>query len=199
MRPTWKRKFLPLAAAIAVIGALITGGAGMANAATKPKLRHLYTYDFSVGYQAPGIPSNKLVPVKASVQRAFTELRSCFNCSFPVSGAPKSYPKKGQLIKLTACGAGVVCKPAPVKFYPVGKDSFKFIAQKGHFDGAWSKVTFTFWKDKKGYLHLRVVGYVTDPSIADALNKQGAHDKWFDFARRLGTNIWVHCGNPCKS
>lgn len=123
---------------------------------------------------------------------AVGQLKKCFNCTFPVKNAPKKYPKKGQLIKLRACAAGPFgCKNAPVKFYEQ-KNGFYFIAQKGHFDGAGSKIYFQFYNEKKtGYLGLHVWAYVTKPTVPDSVNKSVARGTWQDFAHKMGVKL--HC------
>ncbi|MBD9704386.1 hypothetical protein IHE56_20360 [Streptomyces sp. ID01-12c] len=159
------------------------------GAAAAVKLRKLYDWRFHVK------PNNaKYIgrPWKAS--EPMQELKRCFNCTFPVKNAPKKYPREGQLINLKACAAGPFgCRNAPVKFYTKGmKNGWYFIAQKGHFDGAGSRVNFQFYNDKKtGYLMLHVWAHVAKPSVPDGVNKSFARGKWQDFNHKMG--VKMHC------
>lgn len=154
-----------------------------ASAATT---RRLYRYDTLLKWngQAPPIKANNTGPV-------FAELHRCFNCSFPVSGAPSKYPSTGQFIPLKACYIpGFACLSAPIKAYPDDRHSrLTFIAQPGHFDGAGSVLTFIWSRDSKAQLHLTVTGEVVSPSIPDAVNAIAAQQTWGQFAQRLALNI----------
>ncbi|MCL6735301.1 hypothetical protein [Streptomyces neyagawaensis] len=153
------------------------------------KLRKLYDWRLHVK------PNNaKYIGRPWKPAEAIQELKKCFNCTFPVKNAPKKYPKEGQLIKLKACAAGPFgCKNAPVKFYSKGvANGWYFVAQKGHFDGAGSKVYFQFYNEKStGYLMLHVWAYVAKPSVPDGLNKSFARGKWQDFNHKMGVKL--HC------
>ncbi|MEU4493606.1 hypothetical protein AB0F96_09125 [Streptomyces sp. NPDC023998] len=151
-------------------------------------LRKLYDVEFFVGER---VSANQIRKLRIKPVKAWNELHRCFNCSFPVKGAPKKFPTEGQLIKLKACAAGSWgCKPAPVRYYKSGWPySWCFVAQKGHFDGAGSKVFFRFFNDSSGYLKLNVWAYVTKPTVPDSLNKEFATSKWRAFSHVLGMNL----------
>lgn len=167
--------------------------------AAEANTRKLYSMSFPVQLNDIGT----VIPIKAGyagyMQVAFRELRRCFNCSFPVSGAPRTYPRNGQFLPLVTC-AGAKCWKAPVRSYtaaPYGVfRKLTLVAQNGHFDGAGSKVVFTLSLNLRGELMLNVEAWVVKPTIADAINKWGAGAKWMRFADRLGTNMWFHQG--CK-
>lgn len=156
--------------------------------------RKLYEYEYLVS--RPAIVGGQVVrfPVKATPSRALQELRRCFNCSFPVDGAPRAYPKQGQLIPLKACGIGsFACQDAPVKAYTYdGLKRLQLIAQPGHFDGDKSSVTFEFITGNSGYLVLKVTAFVTKPIIPDLPNKTAANATWSGFAAKLGNNMWAN-------
>ena len=157
--------------------------------------RKLYEHDYLL--QHPDALGLKIVPFKATPSHALQELRRCFNCSFPVGGAPRAYPTLGQFIPLVVCATGGFgCQKAPVKAYPTdGLYQLRLVAEPGHFDGTGSSVTFNFYTSKGGYLHLKVTGYVTSPIIPDILNKAASRLVWSDFAWNLGNNMW---SNTCK-
>ena len=152
--------------------------------------RFLYSYDFPLKWngQAPTL--------KGAAKDAFKELHRCFNCSFPITGAPATYPKNGQHLPLKACGLPG-CPDAPVKAYSHEDQGYlQFVAEPGHFDGAGSTVTFRFSRDAQGNLNLNVTAYVTttttNATINDDLNKYFAHEAWGDFARELALNIEIY-------
>lgn len=72
-----------------------------------------------------------------------TRLKTCFNCYFPVVGAPRSYPKVGQLLPLTVgifsfeCTMGQTIQTADYA-------AFQFNATKNHVDGFGSNINFQF-------------------------------------------------------
>lgn len=167
----------------------VTVAARAAATPTAAASRKLYDADFFVGER---VSANQIRKLKVKPVKAWNELHRCFNCSFPVKGAPKKFPTEGQLIKLQACAAGSWgCKPAPVRYYKSTgwPYTWYFIAQKGHFDGAGSKVYFRFYNDSSGYLKLNVWAYVTKPTVPDGVNKEFATSKWRAFAHVLGVKL----------
>ncbi|WP_200301349.1 hypothetical protein [Streptomyces adelaidensis] len=150
------------------------------------KLRKLYDVSFYVK------PNNaRFIGKPWKPSEAIRELKKCFNCTFPVKGAPKKYPAENQRINLKACATFFVCKNAPVRYHK-GKDKYGwyFTAEKGHFDGAGSKVYFNFINEKKtGYLKIHVWAYVAKPTVNDSLNKRFATSKWQEFAHKMGVKI----------
>jgi hypothetical protein len=178
----WSRVLVALALAAGVV----LGAVGVAHAATLTKL---YNYDY---YVTKGLGGAK---VKSTPSVAFRELRRCFNCTFPVPGAPRSFPKNGQRLPLV-----VPPKiPAPVRAYSNEKaGTIRFVAQPGHFDGAGSVVTFRFYTDRSGYLHLRVTGEGAKTNwvkgkVASKFNAGGARGTWKMFAYQLGAKLAGGC------
>jgi hypothetical protein len=187
------RVMVALATVLTAFGA-VAATAGTAEAAT-PRLRFFYSYDYTV-------TSIGAAPVHASFDDAFRALHACFNCSFPVPGAPAEFPAEGQLLPLKPCLLGPIgCVDAPVRSYARDQNGYlEFIAQPGHFDGAGSTITFRFHTDSAGVLHLNVTAFVaTQASTAfppDSVNRQFASTTWGDFARNIGDFIYLHvCGS----
>lgn len=106
---------------------------------------------------------------------AFTELKRCFNCSFPVSGAPTKYPGSGQIIQLNASPFSFVKIPAPVVFFKAGPSTepdWKFSAMSGHFDGAGSGISFDFYKPSGYPVRIAISATIMKDNgpIANAVN-----------------------------
>ncbi|MHC0431052.1 hypothetical protein ACX6XY_12805 [Streptomyces sp. O3] len=161
------------------------------KAAKAPKLRKLYDYRFTVKKDCTSsiVGCGGRPTVKAHPSKAWAKLKSCFNCVFPVSGAPKKFPGNGQYIKLKACASGIFCKNAPVRYYDRAGYSWQFTAQKGHFDGPGSKVYFKWYQDSNKNLKLRVWAYVASPSVPDSLNKSFAKQTWKKFADNMAKKL----------
>ncbi|MCW3493226.1 hypothetical protein [Microbacterium sp. SSM24] len=126
---------------------------------------------------------------KATPARVLKELRRCFNCSFPVQGAPRAFPAVGQDIRLnaspfTCINVGYI--NATVEMRYVTSTSFAFTALKGHFDGAGSTISFTFYNDRSGFLHLSVRAHIMrDGGAANAVNQRIASETWNTFLANL--------------
>lgn len=89
-------------------------------------------------------------------------LRECFNCYFPIEGAPREFPKVGDELPLIIDVPGKTFQ-APVRVTSVvdtDEDfSFEFLALPGHFDGEGSTIRFHFWND--GHLRMNVYASTT--------------------------------------
>jgi hypothetical protein len=150
----------------------------------------LYDYDFPVTVRLGSVG----VGISGHYSDAFAELHRCFNCSFPISGAPSAYPADDQYIALSACPFFSICN-APVRVYTdeaVG--DFMSVAQPGHFDTAGSTVRFHFATDSNGILHLQVKAFVLGSQLPDPANQLGARNAWSGFAGGLGRNLYNRCG-----
>ena len=101
-------------------------------------------------------------------------LKSCFNCYFPISGAPSTYPYLGQTMNLVINVQNLVYLPAPVKVDSVFNYGWRFLALPGHADGAGSTISFTWYRDASGYLHLSVSGYIVNSNPCGPLFTQAA-------------------------
>lgn len=150
--------------------------------------RELYDFHFFV--------SHDNAPLYSPAYRVFNELHRCFNCSFPVPGAPAEFPAFGQHLPLRPCAFGI-CQDAPVAAQPYDPSNvIRLIALPGHFDGEGSTVDFTFFNNVsgpgQGLLMLRVQAHVTNPSLPDEVNKHFAEAEWQLFADQLGNNLFGH-------
>lgn len=133
-------------------------------------------------------------PLGVTWQRADSELRRCFNCSFPISGAPSYFPRKDQIIRLDASPLTAVKKvPAPVRVSSSGPGYFSFLAENGHFDGAGSRISFVFYHTCTGgnpTLRLSVSASVTADrgAAVNAGNAAFAKIQWQRFLDRTYSN-----------
>ncbi|SDW74203.1 hypothetical protein SAMN05421504_1011392 [Amycolatopsis xylanica] len=155
-----------------------------------PPPRDLYTVDFPV--------QDRGLPLYVGADVVLKELERCFNCSFPIDGAPAHFPAEGEHLPLSACVLPGICMDAPVKSYKLMENGqfkgLRFVAEPGHFDGAGSTIEFRFGNDASGKLVLNVQAKVVDPAVPDFVNKAVASYKWSDFADALSANIREHQG-----
>jgi hypothetical protein len=126
--------------------------------------------------------------------QALAELRSCFNCSFPVSGAPRAYPVSGQILNLNASPFSFIEISAPVRFYKTGpatEPDWYFVAQAGHFDGAGSRINFDFYKPAGYPVRISISATIVQDNgvVANAANTFVARSTWNLFAANLLYNI----------
>jgi hypothetical protein len=163
-----------------------------------------YKYDFGIG-RHPRSADNPLLAYEGSnaPDAAWRELHRCFNCSFPIDGAPEHFPENNEYIPLRACAIdGIGCRDAHVRAYPKDAErEFKLVAQERHFDAPGSDVNFTFHNNADDELNLSVAANVIDSEIPEVVNKAFARNAWRNFARTLGNNMWEHqgCRNTCPA
>jgi hypothetical protein len=124
---------------------------------------------------------------KATPARVMAELRRCFNCSFPVANAPRAFPSVGQTINLNASPFTMINVAAPVRVSAVVKDGFNFVALPGHFDGADSTISFRFYNDRSGWLHISVAALIWKDrgALANEANRSVASQTWANFLANL--------------
>lgn len=143
-----------------------------------------YTKDYGIGTTTP-----------LTVQRLLEG--TCFNCYFPVSGAPKKFPKPGQDLPLTVGPWSFHCtfgfsSYAQILGGPIY--AFEFDAAKGHVDGLGSTIEFEFFKkDGESTYSLEVYGYIVNSNPAGVPRVAylaGAQASWFQFAQNL-SNITI--------
>jgi len=124
-------------------------------------------------------------------------LHACFNCEFPISGAPSKYPAVGDTLNLNASPFSFISIPAPVQVsnsYDAGTVAgFGFTALAGHFDGAGSIVQFTFDGDRTRYLSLEVMANVVVDrgAVANAANTLAAEREWGIFGQNVVNTLTV--------
>ena len=127
-----------------------------------------------------------------TASKAKTQLKACFNCEFPVNGAPKSFPVAGQLLPLTV----------PVPFLPLSLNmeckfrsettstnyfAFTFDATKNHYDGYGSHITFEIMVVSSSYRLVVSAFIVNDPLPDRATYTNEASKKWAEFAGKLNS------------
>lgn len=141
-----------------------------------------YSYDFSAAIA--GYHANHPTATAGAADRL---LHGCFNCSFPINGAPRGYPVDGQILNLNASPFTIISVPAPVKMQTANGGALQFVAQPGHFDGEGSIITFSWYNDPSGYLHLYVHAKILvdrGPAINIA-NSRVAGTNWLLFWQRV--------------
>lgn len=112
-------------------------------------------------------------------------LKKCFNCYFPVSGAPKAFPAVGTLLPLKVVGANFECK-FKSEFSGTNYFGFQFDATKNHVDKLGSNIIFQFMTIS-GKKYLVVSAYIVNDAfwIKNAFYRSGAVQTWQDFATKL--------------
>lgn len=92
-------------------------------------------------------------------------LKSCFNCYFPVVGAPVYYPYVGQTmaLKIARPLPPFDLMPAPVRVSDVYRYGWRFVALPGHVDGAGLTIQFVWYSDSNKLLHLSVAASIVNP------------------------------------
>ncbi|MGP5665312.1 hypothetical protein [Glutamicibacter arilaitensis] len=121
-------------------------------------------------------------PAYVSFKKAAAALKKCFNCSFPLSGAPKAFPVKGQKINLRVMGY-----KAPVQVTKASKSpvTWTFKTLPGHFDGTGSTIQFNLFSGRNNEFALGVTAKVTSSKIPQWLNKNASKKTWKTFAYRI--------------
>jgi hypothetical protein len=74
-----------------------------------------------------------------------------------------------------------------VRVSAVTDTGFNFIALPGHFDGADSTVSFRFYNDASGWLHISVVALIWEDrgAAANEANRAVASQTWANFLANL--------------
>ncbi|WP_291037656.1 hypothetical protein [Herbiconiux sp.] len=142
-----------------------------------------YAYDFSAAK-----PSFPVHYPKASESAAKRLLQACFSCHFPIEGATRAYPLNGTVFMLKVSPwtqLGWVWAPVIVQHAMGG--ALQFVAAPGHFDGEGSIITFSWYNDPSGYLHLYVHAMVKKDlgTLANVANSKAAGLTWMEFWRRV--------------
>lgn len=112
-----------------------------------------------------------------SLDDVWNELHRCFNCNFPIGGAPKEFPKVGDEYPLEMRIAGVKAANLPVKVTEVSRTSdaidIEFATLPGHADGDGSTIHFR-WSTEDGQLRLDIRGYITEgPGSGEIRSQRG--------------------------
>jgi hypothetical protein len=144
-----------------------------------------YSYDFNA--TVPGYHANHPKASEAAVSRL---LHGCFNCYFPINGAPRGYPADGDILNLNASPFSLEALRAPVRVQTANGGAMQFLAQAGHFDGAGSLITFSWYNDPSGYIHLYVHAKIVrdlGPHL-NIINSRIAGANWLFFWQRVADN-----------
>ncbi len=133
-----------------------------------------YTYYYTITKTAPQVKSM---------------LTNCFNCYFPVAGAPRGYPAYNQLLPLTVGPLNFECRFAGELYRPSDRAwyGFKFNATSNHVDGAGSYISFVF-DASSTRRYLMVTALIQNDSvwINNAFYRSGAIQNWQKFANNIG-------------
>lgn len=109
-------------------------------------------------------------------------LGSCFNCYFPLSGAPRAFPVVGQYLPLTMGPIGFPVTVGTVSANPSYTwFQFSFYAAANHPDGPGSAISFTF-ENRKMYVYAWVT---RDFGVGNHVNVAAASATWKQFATNL--------------
>jgi hypothetical protein len=125
-----------------------------------------YNNDYTTTVHARG-PDGTVVDGGSlvSLDDVWTELHRCFNCNFPIGGAPSGFPEVGDQIPLEMRVAGVQAANLPVEVTQVSRTAdaidIEFATLPGHADGPGSTIHF-HWTEQNGAPHLAIRGYVTE-------------------------------------
>lgn len=137
-----------------------------------------YTRDYGIGTTTPGV--------------AKKVLHGCFNCYFPVPGAPRDFPAPGGDLPLYLATMNLHCtfnQERTGLFPDEPTYSFMFDAAEGHVDGIGSRITFAFFKKPgEGTYTLSVYGYIINDNPG-GLGKSpylvGATAQWAIFQHNM--------------
>ena len=137
-----------------------------------------YNFKYNIGRTTP--------------KKAKKALHACFNCDFPVKGAPRAFPKRGQDLPLKAGPFGLGNFHCTFREEYSGGDQggpyygFSFDTAKGHVDGTGAWIAFTFRTDSNGNNILNVFGYVSKNTyVPEKLYKNRANAMWSKFAKNI--------------
>jgi hypothetical protein len=131
-----------------------------------------YSGDFALHIEddgSTGIPPTIYYSLRSPAY-VTTLLRGCFNCYFPVNGAPKTYPYIGQSMALFISNPtppGMWRWEAPVKVSKLYSYGWEFVALDGHVDGAGSTIRFNWYSDSSKRLHLSVSATILNNNPVD--------------------------------
>lgn len=132
-----------------------------------------------------------------------TQMHNCFNCVFPIQGAPHAFPTPGTDLPLYVGIAGVsanfhctfgneaMTPPVP-QLYPNGEFGFYFNSASGHVDGLGSMISFDFWTKNESNsaikMRFTVYGSVANSNpggVPQWLYLVGAKAAWGGFVQKV--------------
>lgn len=163
-----------------------------------------YNLDLTTDEMLNGASAGKGI----TIDEVWQELHRCFNCNFPMGGAPKEFPKVGDDLPLEIRTFGVKLGDFSVRVTQVEKTAseinIEFVTLPGHVDGPGSTIHFKFF-ERDGELHLGINAHVTPdgpgtgPFPTGPLARAGytavARITWQPYIDNLVTNIQQSHGN----
>lgn len=122
--------------------------------------------------------------------QGWTLLHNCFNCYFPVAGAPHAFPTLGSLLPLRVGWAGVIDQDFTCLMDQIASADhmWKFAAWGKHVDGYGSWIAFGLHKNAIGQNVLQVGAFVVNDfpaGVPNAIYVEGAKMMWQSFANNL--------------
>lgn len=125
-------------------------------------------------------------PTRTSPNTNWIKLHNCFNCYFPIGGAPALWPEPNQLLPLITYGQNMECRMGTVIISGLQDYSWMFRATANHVDGYGSYIYF-FLRYVSGVPSLIVTAsIVNDPAIGKEWMRTLASAQWQTFATNLG-------------
>lgn len=141
-----------------------------------PNWSYLYVYNLNISHSS-----------------AWAKVHNCFNCYFPVTGAPRYFPSYNQLLPLTTTFAlwtyNMECRMSYV-ITATNYYKWQFWATRNHIDGAGSSITFEFRKKTSASSQLIVDAWIINDfqGVGGNVGYQvGAFGNWQNFANNLNT------------
>ena len=120
---------------------------------------------------------------------SWERLHNCFNCYFPVDGAPSKWPAFGQRLPLTVTQLGIVSNMECTMNYILTSTTYykwKFLATKNHIDGLGSNIIFELRKTSTGKYQLVVDAWIVNDFWGGNLTYEIlAKSNWQTFADNL--------------
>jgi hypothetical protein len=123
---------------------------------------------------------------RTSPNSNWIKLHNCFNCYFPIGGAPQSWPAPNELLPLIADGQNMECRMGTVIVGGLQDYSWSFRATANHIDGYGSSISFAL-RYVAGVPSLIVSAFiVNEPWMTREVMTTLAKASWQTFATNLG-------------
>lgn len=122
---------------------------------------------------------------RTSPNTNWIKLHNCFNCYFPISGAPSWWPAPNELLPLIVFLQNMECRMGTVVVGGLQDYSWSFRATANHLDGYGSHITFAL-RYVGGTPSLIVSAFVVNDPVNKDLMLMMANSQWQTFATNLG-------------
>lgn len=166
-----------------------------------------YNLDLTSSLYINDVRTHPSAGADISADDVWRQLNKCFNCNFPIPGAPHDFPKVGDVLPLHM-GLGVKDVNLAVKVLQLDKTgdeiNIKFETMPGHVDGPGSTIAFR-WHNQDGQMHLGINAVVEPPGpgtggpLTGAFARQGytmfAVDTWQPYIDNVTRNIQLDRGH----